>query len=110
MYCKALDLMVLARFEDHQGFDGVMLGRPGMDYHFEFTRCREHPIAPTPTNEDLTVFYAPDQTEWRSTCERLIQNGFAHVASFNPYWDVSGRTYEDPDGYRIVLQRAGWPA
>jgi hypothetical protein len=35
MYCAALNLVVLARFQDHQGFDGVMLGRSGMDYHFE---------------------------------------------------------------------------
>ena len=35
--------------------------------------------------------------------------GFAPVASFNPYWDVAGKTYEDPDGYRVVLQNAGWP-
>jgi hypothetical protein len=29
------------RFEDHAGFDGVMLGEPGAPYHFEFT----HPAA-----------------------------------------------------------------
>ncbi len=23
--------------------------------------------------------------------------------------DMLGRTFEDPDGYRIVLQNAGWP-
>ena len=27
---------------------------------------------------------------------------------FNPYWDRSGRTFEDPDGYRVVIQRASW--
>ncbi|WP_371418616.1 hypothetical protein [Acidisoma sp. S159] len=30
--------------------------------------------------------------------------GFPAVASFNPYWDQLGRTYEDPDGYRVVIQ------
>jgi len=29
--------------------------------------------------------------------------------SENPYWDVNGVTFEDPDGWRIVLQNAGWP-
>jgi YycE-like protein len=33
---------------------------------------------------------------------------FKPVASFNPYWEIRGRTYEDPDGYRIVLQQAEW--
>jgi hypothetical protein len=108
MYCAALSLVVLAKFQDHQGFDGVMLGRSGMDYHFEFTQCREHPVAPTPTREDLLVFYAPDRVEWQSTCDRLAESGFVCVTSLNPYWDVSGRTFEDHDGYRIVLQNSAW--
>ena len=108
MYCVALDLVVLARFQDHRGFDGVMLGRSGMDYHFEFTQCREHPLSPTPTPEDLLVFYVPDREAWQSTCERFIENGFVCVTSFNPYWDISGRTFQDLDGYRIVLQNAPW--
>lgn len=104
MYCAALGLTVLARFENHEGFDGVMVGVPGMDYHFEFTRCRTHPVAASPTEEDLLVFYFPDGQAWESTCNRLVEHGFVPVASFNPYWDLSGRTYEDADGYRIVVQ------
>jgi hypothetical protein len=34
--------------------------------------------------------------------------GFAPVSSFNPYWDRDGLTFEDPDGYRAVLQNAPW--
>jgi len=34
--------------------------------------------------------------------------GFTPVASFNPYWDHRGVTFEDPDGYRIVLENAPW--
>jgi hypothetical protein len=108
MYCTALSLVVLAEFQDHQGFDGVMLGRSGMDYHFEFTQCRKHPVAPTPTYEDLLVFYVPNHFSWQSTCERLTENGFVCVTSFNPFWDVSGKTFEDHDGYRIVLQNSAW--
>lgn len=108
MYCAALNLVVLARFQDHQGFDGVMLGRSGMDYHFEFTQCRERPVTACPTHEDLLVFYIPDREEWESACDRLVDNGFVRVTSFNPYWDVSGRTFADPDGYRVVMQNAAW--
>ncbi|MGF6767791.1 catechol 2,3-dioxygenase-like lactoylglutathione lyase family enzyme [Paraburkholderia sp. GAS199] len=108
MYCAALDLTVLARFENHQGFDGVMLGRSGMDYHFEFTRSREHPVVPSPTLEDLLVFYVPERNEWESACSRLANNGFVRIASFNPYWDLAGRTFADHDGYRVVIQNAEW--
>lgn len=108
MYCRGLDLEVLGSFQDHQGFDGVMLGISGATYHFEFTQCRAHPVVPSPTPDDLAVFYLPAPAEWQSACARMISAGFRQVPSFNPYWDVRGRTYEDPDGYRIVLQNAEW--
>jgi len=41
-YTHGLGLVVLGSFEDHDGFDGVMLGMPGAPYHFEFTRKSEH--------------------------------------------------------------------
>ncbi|MGB5102475.1 MAG: hypothetical protein WBO04_04040 [Steroidobacteraceae bacterium] len=34
--------------------------------------------------------------------------GFVAVQPYNPYWSRLGRTFEDPDGYRVVLQNAGW--
>ena len=108
MYCEGLGLEMLSSFTDHEGFDGVMLGSPGASYHFEFTHCRAHPIIPTPTEEDMIVFYIPDKTEWSLTCERMITAGFEPVDSLNPYWDKQGRTFSDSDGYRIVLQRGCW--
>lgn len=109
MYCGGLGLRVLERFADHDGFDGVMLGEPGGAYHFELTRCRDHPAAPSPTPEDLAVFYLPDRSAWRSACAGMLAAGFEPVASFNPYWDRRGRTFADPDGYRIVLANTRWP-
>ncbi|MBN3817135.1 VOC family protein [Paraburkholderia sp. Se-20369] len=108
MYCDAFGLTVLTRFRDHDGFDGVILGREGMDYHFEFTHCRPHPIAPAPTPEDLIVFYLPDHEAWEAACARATAHGFVRVIAFNRYREVSGRTFEDLDGYRIVLQNAAW--
>ncbi|MEK7315249.1 MAG: VOC family protein [Candidatus Eisenbacteria bacterium] len=108
MYSRGLGLEPLGEFADHEGFDGVMLGRKGGAYHFEFTRCREHRVAPTPTPEDLVVLYVPDSAEWERTCASVLAAGFKRVTSFNPYWETRGRTFEDPDGYRIVLQNADW--
>jgi len=109
MYGKGLELDVLGAFEDHQGFDGVMLGKPGTPYHFEFTRKRGHAAGCAPTPEDLLVFYYSDADEWTAACARMAVAGFAKVPAFNPYWDASGATFEDPDGYRVVLQRGSWP-
>lgn len=108
LYVAGLGLEVLDRFEDHEGFDGVMLGRPGLDYHFEFTFCRLHPIAPLSSPEDLIVLYVPELGEWQERCSRMLAAGFAPVQPFNPYWARHGRTFEDPDGYRVVLQRENW--
>ena len=108
MYCKGFGLVEVGRFADHEGFDGVMLGMAGSNYHFEFTFCRGHPIAPAPTAEDLIVFYLPDNSDWEGACRSALDAGFVEVKSFNPYWDQQGRIFEDHDGYRVVLQRAAW--
>jgi catechol 2,3-dioxygenase-like lactoylglutathione lyase family enzyme len=107
-YGDGLGLRILHRFEDHDGFDGVMLGRERSPYHFEFTRARGHIAGKAPTQDHLLVFYLPDLGAWRAAIDRMRAAGFAPVAAFNPYWDRDGETFEDPDGYRIVLQQAGW--
>lgn len=108
MYRTGLGLSIIGGFEDHDGFDGVMLGVPGAGWHVELTVCRFHPVEPAPTPEDLVVLYLPEEGEWEAACARMERAGFRRVPSFNPYWETSGRTFEDRDGYRFVLQRAGW--
>ena len=108
MYCSGLGLSVLARFQEHRGFSGAMLGEPGAQVHFEFVVCRDHPLKPSPTPEDLVVLYVPEQSEWQSRCAAVAAAGFKEVAPFNPYWGERGRTFEDPDGYRVVIHNAEW--
>jgi len=109
-YEDGLGLVRLGSFEDHDGFDGVMLGMPGASYHLEFTTKRGHEAGRSPSRDHLLVFYLPDEREWQGAVNRMIAAGYEPVASFNPYWSRSGRTFEDPDGYRIVLQNGVWPA
>ncbi len=108
MYKNGLDLEVIGSFEGHQGFEGVMLGNAGMDYHFEFTHQRGHSVGRAPTEDNLLVFYLPDREEWETRCEHMEAAGFKPVPSYNPHWDRLGRTFEDPDGYRVVIQNADW--
>jgi catechol 2,3-dioxygenase-like lactoylglutathione lyase family enzyme len=109
LYHEGLGFIEIGRFEDHAGFDGIMLGRPGLNYHFEFTYCRHHPVRPVSTPEDLLVFYVPGNREWSEACTAVLRAGFAEVQPFNPFWRFNGRTFEDPDGYRFVFQNASWP-
>lgn len=107
-YRDGLGLEMLASFADHDGFDGVMLGRPGSPYHLEFTARHGHGAGRAPTEDNLLVFYLPELGEWNAAVARMVEHGFAPVPAFNPYWDRQGRTFEDPDGYRVVLQHAAW--
>jgi catechol 2,3-dioxygenase-like lactoylglutathione lyase family enzyme len=107
-YRDALGFEVLYRFSDHDGFDGVMMGHIGAGYHLEFTHAVGHKVGRAPTADNLLVFYLPNEADWRAAIARMERAGYSAVASFNPYWDRQGRTYEDPDGYRVVLQHAKW--
>jgi Glyoxalase/Bleomycin resistance protein/Dioxygenase superfamily len=107
-YSNGLGLTKLGSFEDHEGFDGVMLGVPGASYHLEFTHKRGHETGRAPTKDNLLVFYLPDEQQWQAAVDRMIAAGYEPLLSFNPYWDCAGRTFEDPDGYRVVLQNAAW--
>jgi catechol 2,3-dioxygenase-like lactoylglutathione lyase family enzyme len=109
-YSDGLGLTKLGSFEDHEGFDGVMLGVPGAPYHLEFTHMRGHAAGCAPTSENLLVFYLPDESQWQTAVDRMIAAGYQPISSVNPYWDRAGRTFEDPDGYRVVLQHAVWSA
>ena len=107
-YTDGLGLQILYRFENHEGFDGVMVGIPGEPYHFEFTQHRGHLVGRAPTQDNLIVFYLPDRPEWQRAVDRMKATGYEPVKSYNPYWDRSGVTFEDPDGYRVILQNASW--
>ena len=108
-YRDGLGLSLLFKFEDHDGFDGIVLGCEAAPYHFEFTKKRGHVAGRAPTEENLLVFYHPDAADWRAAVQRMRDEGFMPVGSFNPYWDREGVTFEDPDGYRVVLQSGSWP-
>jgi catechol 2,3-dioxygenase-like lactoylglutathione lyase family enzyme len=107
-YLDGLGMELLDRFEDHEGFDGIILGHRIWPYHFEFTRLRGHSVGRAPTPDHLLAFYFSDRADWRRAVDRMTAAGFPPVASFNPYWDRSGATFEDPDGYRVVLQNEAW--
>ncbi|EIP85210.1 Glyoxalase/Bleomycin resistance protein/Dioxygenase superfamily protein [Burkholderia humptydooensis MSMB43] len=105
-YTQALDFDVVARFEHHEGFDGAIVGRAGYPWQIEFTHQHGVTVARAPSPEHLLVFYLPERPVWAEAVERMLAHGATPCRSVNPYWDRKGVTFEDPDGYRIVLQNA----
>jgi catechol 2,3-dioxygenase-like lactoylglutathione lyase family enzyme len=107
-YRKVLGWDVLAKFEDHDGFDGVILGIAGAAWHVEFTAERGKTALVAPSPDDLIALYLDDQ-EFAASRDRVLAAGVPLLASQNPYWDKRGAiTIADPDGYRVVLVLGRW--
>ncbi len=102
-YRDALGLPVLATFEDHAGYDGVMLGLPGWEVHLELTSHRDGSPCPAPTKDNLLVLYFEDSELWAERTARLEEWGHQSVEPENPYWRDKSLTFVDPDGWRVVL-------
>ena len=108
-YRDGLGFELLYEFRDHEGFDGAILGHAGAAYHLAFVHKAGHKVGRAPTKNNLLVFYVPDADEWERAVRRLEALGHRPVKAFNPYWDRHGTSFEDPDGYRVVLQQTSWP-
>jgi hypothetical protein len=103
-YLDGLGFTRLGTFNDHDGFDGTLIGHRNAPYHLEFTHHRGAHVGRAPSQDHLLVFYFAMEAEWSAACARMERAGILAVTSYNPYWDRAGRTYEDADGYRVVLQ------
>ena len=108
MYLEELGFSLLCSFENHNGFDGAIIGHENHNYHLEFTHHRGAHVGKAPTQDNLLVFYLSDQHAWAECCNKMIASGFTAVNSYNAYWDQFAKTFEDIDGYRVVLQNRDW--
>jgi hypothetical protein len=109
-YTRGLGFTIISSFTKHAGFDGVMLGHPSLPYHLEFTQQEGHDPGRCPSKDNLLVFYLPEKKMWAAAVEKMAREGFDSVESWNPYWDEGGkgRTFEDVDGWRVVLWCGRW--
>jgi catechol 2,3-dioxygenase-like lactoylglutathione lyase family enzyme len=103
-YRDGIGLTEVGRFSEHDGYDGVFLALPGTGAHLEFTTGGEH-AAPVPHPESLVVLYLGDRAAVEEVARRL---DIDPVAPANPYWAGHGLTFEDPDGFRVVLVPERW--
>lgn len=108
MYSKALGFEMLKQFQDQDGFDGVVLGHAKHAYHLEFVHQQGATVGHAPTQDNLLVFYLDCSQVWERACRGMIDAGFTVVESNNPYWERVGKTFQDVDGYRVVLQNRDW--
>jgi hypothetical protein len=107
-YVEGLGFQILTRFQDPPGFSGVVLGHPGQAYHLEFIHHYGHKVGRAPTRDNLLVLYLPQRLAYQAAIGAMVDVGFKPVSSANPYWEQYGKTFEDPDGYRVVLANKSW--
>jgi catechol 2,3-dioxygenase-like lactoylglutathione lyase family enzyme len=103
-YRDGIGLTEVGRFRDHDGYAGVFLAVPGSGAHLELTAGGEHG-APAPHPESLLVLYLGEGEAVQAVAARL---GVDPVRPANPYWAEHGVTFEDPDGFRVVLVPERW--
>ena len=102
-YVNGLGLKKLGSFEEHNGYNGIMLGLPNAQHHLEFTQDEHNTPCHAPTKDNLLVLYFKSTKELELVKNKLEDLGVKPVEPENPYWKDKGYTYEDPDGWRVVL-------
>lgn len=106
-YETALGLPVVAAFEGHDGFDGVVLGLPDASRQLELVHTTH--VVPAPTAEDQLVLYLGSAETVGAIADHLERNGHTRRESPNPYWQHTGAAcFVDPDGYWLVLSPQRW--
>jgi catechol 2,3-dioxygenase-like lactoylglutathione lyase family enzyme len=104
-YCGLLGLELITRFENHEGYDGIILGDGSNNWEVEFTSSGDAP-SHIPGTDDILVFYFDSREKYNSMLEKLKQEGLKQLIPSNPYWEIHGMTIADPDGFRVVISIA----
>ena len=102
-YHNALGMPIIGSFNEHDGYDGIMLGIKGANIHLEFTQHKHGSPCPAPSLDNLLVLYYATSAEFDAAVALIESFGHIPVAPENEYWLDKGLTYEDPDGWRVVL-------
>jgi catechol 2,3-dioxygenase-like lactoylglutathione lyase family enzyme len=101
-YVNIIGFERLGGFQNHNNYDGVFIGKPDLDWHFEFTQSQEN-AKHTFDEDDVTVLYPATILEYDIFLNRLIDNNISILPSKNPFWNQKGKMFLDPDGFRIVV-------
>ena len=102
-YVEALGCARLGTFDDHDGFEGLIVGAADRTWQVEFVRERGVTAPRAPTDEHLLVFYVADRAALAKREAATRAAGHVPVEPHNPYWRQHGVTFADPDGYHVVI-------
>lgn len=101
-YINILGFERIGGFQNHNNYDGVFIGKKGLDWHFEFTQSDTIAVHSF-DEDDITVLYPETISEYNRLINKLLENNISFIPSKNPYWNENGKMFLDPDGFRIVI-------
>lgn len=101
-YVDILGFELLGDFQNHNNYDGVFVGKSGLDWHFEFTKSHEK-ANHTFDQDDVIVLYPKSIIDYDVLISQLLHNNISIITASNPFWNENGKMFLDPDGYRIVV-------
>ena len=101
-YTHIIGLEVLFSFNNHNGYDGVFIGKPEHDWHLEFT-VSEKKAKHIFDEEDIMVFYPTEKKDYEQILEKINTGNIPILKAKNPFWDDNGIMIQDPDGFRIII-------
>jgi catechol 2,3-dioxygenase-like lactoylglutathione lyase family enzyme len=101
-YVEILGFERLGGFQNHNNYDGVFIGKSGVDWHFEFTQS-DSKAKHTFDEEDVIVLYPKTILDYNDLENKLVRNNISIITATNPFWNENGKMFQDPDGYRIVI-------
>lgn len=101
-YINILGFERLGGFQNHNNYDGIFIGKPDLDWHFEFTESNDkanHHF----DEDDIVVLYPSSIFEYKNLLDSVSNSNISIITSKNPYWNENGKMFLDPDGFRIVI-------
>ena len=101
-YIDVLGFQLLGGFENHNGYDGIFIGRANENWHLEFTKS-EDIVHFNFNDDDIIVFYPKNKIDFDLIMNKIQSQNIDFIKAKNPYWNENGKMILDPDGYKIVI-------
>ncbi|WP_312553569.1 VOC family protein [Empedobacter brevis] len=101
-YTKILNLDILGDFKNHNGYDGLFIGKANTDWHLEFTTSSDD-VNHQFDKDDCLVFYPETQDEYEAVIKNLEFYRIEPIQAKNPYWNINGISFLDPDGFVVIV-------
>ncbi|WP_035643758.1 MULTISPECIES: VOC family protein [unclassified Flavobacterium] len=101
-YVNVLGFEQLGEFQNHNNYNGIFIGKSGLDWHFEFTQSNNK-AKHTFDEDDVIVLYPKSILDYNNLINKLEHHNISTIAATNPFWNENGKMIQDPDGYRIVI-------